>query len=58
MVHLSFSDFEEYADVIQDVDLRCMVTGVKRSYWSFNRREVGSIQIQGERVKRCQAPGY
>jgi AraC-like DNA-binding protein len=47
MVHLSISDFEEYADAIQDVDLRCMVTGVKRSYWSFNHREVGSIQIQG-----------
>ncbi len=47
MINLSFTEFEEYATAIQDVDLRCMVTGVKRSHWSLHHREVGSIQIQG-----------
>lgn len=47
MTHLCFSEFEEYAEAVQDVDLRCMVTGVKRSHWSLNHRQVGSIQIQG-----------
>ena len=27
--------------------MRCLVTGVKRSYWSLYHREVGSILIQG-----------
>ncbi len=43
----SFSDFEEYAGAIQNIDWRCMLTGVKQSHWSFNYFEVGSIQIQG-----------
>lgn len=47
MMHRSFSDFEEYADAIQGVDLRCMATAIKRSYWSFHHRAVGSLQIQG-----------
>ena len=47
MEHRCFSDFEEYAGAIQNVDLRCLVTGVKRLYWFLYHREVGSIQIQG-----------
>jgi len=47
MINLSFTDFEEYAEAIQDVDLRCMVTGAKQMHWSRYYLEVGSIHIQG-----------
>ena len=47
MIHLSFSEFEEYAAAIQDVDLRCMVTGVKQLHWSRYYLELGSIHLQG-----------
>ncbi len=47
MINLSFTEFEEYAEAIQHVDLRCMVTGVKQMHWSRYYLEVDSIHIQG-----------
>ena len=47
MIHLSFSEFDEYAEAIQHVDIRCMVTGIKQMHWSRYYFEFGSMYIQG-----------
>ena len=47
MINLSFTDFEEYAEAMQHVDMRCMVTGMKQMQWSRYLLDVGLIQIQG-----------